>query len=208
MRATVLLLLALTTLGAKPETRCGLERSCLTISPFDHGGSVQMVVEIPTGTIEKWEMSKIDGKLYWEKENDVPRLINYLAYPGNYGFVPGTLLDETRGGDGDPLDVILLGPAIARGSIVSITIVSVLKLMDSGERDDKLIAVPFESLLSDISNIEDMRNGMKEILETWFENYKGSGLIESLGFQDRHSARKILENAVQEYEQSRALSRD
>ena len=53
-----------------------------------------------------------------------------------------------------------------------------------------------------------MRNGMKEILETWFENYNGSGLIESLGFQDRHSARKILENAVQEYEQSRALSRD
>ena len=45
-----------------------------------------------------------------------PREVKYLGYPGNYGMIPRTLLPKELGGDGDPLDVIVLGPAVERGS--------------------------------------------------------------------------------------------
>ena len=45
-----------------------------------------------------------------ELVNDNPRIINYLGYPANYGMIPETLLSRNNGGDGDPLDIVVLGP--------------------------------------------------------------------------------------------------
>lgn len=180
-------------------TQCGSMKSCMTVPLVSDDGHVQMVVEIPSGTNQKWEVSKKDGRLYLEEPGGLPRIINYLSYPGNYGFVPGTLLDESKGGDGDPLDIILIGPTVPRGSVVPVRIVGVLKLVDTGERDDKLIAVPVSAWLSDIRDIDGLYEGMQRILETWFKNYKGKNRMESLGFHNRLIALKILEASTDEF---------
>jgi len=75
--------------------------------------------------LEKWEVDKTDGKMKWEFVDKKPRTINYLGCPGNYGMIPGTLLSKELGGDGDPLDVIVLGPPVERGSIVKCKLTSV-----------------------------------------------------------------------------------
>ena len=60
-------------------------------------------------------------------------------------MIPGTLLPKDRGGVGNPLDVIVLGPAISRGTIVAVKPIGILKLLDDGEQDDKIIATTMDS---------------------------------------------------------------
>ncbi len=102
------------------------------IDPVAGENTVRVVVEIPTGSTQKWEVEKPSGDLKWEFEHGKPRAIQYLGYPGNYGMVPKTLLSEENGGDGDPLDVLVLGPAVPRGSIVEVKIIGLLKMLDKG----------------------------------------------------------------------------
>jgi inorganic pyrophosphatase len=77
-----------------------------------------VVIEIPSGTNEKFEVDKTTRQLKLEILNDgKQRLVNYLPYPFNYGMVPRTLLPKHLGGDGNPLGVIVLGKPIERGTV-------------------------------------------------------------------------------------------
>jgi inorganic pyrophosphatase len=172
------------------------------IPALAENGSVNMVVEIPAGTIDKWEVEE-DGVMRWEFRNDKPRVVQYLGYPGNYGLVPRTLLPYELGGDGDPVDVIALGPAAERGAVLEVRLLGVLKLQDGGEWDDKLLAVTEESPLAaavDVETLEELFPGVTSIVETWFGNYKGPGEIESGGFAGPDEAWKVLEAAITAYE--------
>jgi inorganic pyrophosphatase len=169
-------------------------------------GTVNVVVEIPAGSADKWEVDKRDGALRWELKHGVPRVVRYLGYPGNYGMIPRTLLPKELGGDGDPLDVLVLGPSVARGTIVRARVIGVLELLDGGEQDDKLLAVQDETALGECADLADLRTrfpGVTSIVETWFENYKGPGEIVSKGFADRARAEQILAQAARAFETER-----
>jgi inorganic pyrophosphatase len=169
-------------------------------------GSVNALIEIPAGTNAKWEVNE-EGVLEWEMKDGKPRVVRYLAYPGSYGMVPGTLQSPKDGGDGDPLDVIVLGPALERGALIPVRLIGVLRLRDDDERDDKLIAVQPGSPLGDVSGLSELDErhpGVSRILEIWFENYKGPGRIESGGFADRAEAVRILDRAVASFRHEHA----
>ena len=164
----------------------------------DSFGNVQAVIEIPAGRTEKWEVDKEDGDLKWNLKKGKPRVLKYIGYPGNYGMVPRTLIPKDLGGDGDPLDIILLGPPLNRGDVVSAKLMGVLKLLDNGKQDDKLIAVQLNSPLKKSNSLKDLNEqfpGIKEILEHWFVNYKGYEKIKSNGFRNLKEAEKILKEA-------------
>ena len=165
-------------------------------------GDINVAIEIPTGTREKWEIDKLDGKVKLEFIDSIPRIIDYLGYPGNYGMIPRTIVSKELGGDGDPLDVIVLGEPLDRGSIVKCKIIGVLLLLDRGEIDDKLIAVRSGTSFYKLNNLKDLNeyyNGIPEILQMWFTNYKGPGKMESKGFGDKIEATNILNSAIEEY---------
>lgn len=171
----------------------------LDYTPLAEDGDIFVVVEIPTGSNAKWEVSKPDGRLRREFRDGKPRVVSYLGYPGNYGMIPRTLLPESTGGDGDPLDVIVLGPAVGRGDVIKAKLVGVLKMRDDGEQDDKLIAVQAGTPLYAVNSIEEMDAafpGVTQIIEIWFSNYKGRGEMESLGYGSEAQARKILKTAM------------
>jgi inorganic pyrophosphatase len=180
------------------------------IPALGEDGSVNMVVEIPTGTVDKWEVEE-DGVMRWEFRNDKPRVVRYLGYPGNYGLVPRTLLPYELGGDGDPVDVIALGPAAERGTVLEVRLLGVLKLQDGGEWDDKLLAVQEGTPLAAAVNVETLEElfpGVTSIVETWFSNYKGPGEIESGGFAGPDEAWKVLEAAIAAYEAAETENQD
>jgi inorganic pyrophosphatase len=186
--------------GADSESRrLPAERNLLTGHPARAAdGAVNVVVEIPAGTNAKWETAKDGEGLVWEFEDGRPRVVRYLPYPANYGMVPGTRLALDEGGDGDPLDVVLLGPARARGTVVAGRLVGVLRLLDGGEQDDKLLAVDLSGPLGGVGELAELERdfpGVAQILETWFAHYKGPGRIETRGFGDRAEASAILERA-------------
>lgn len=177
----------------------------IALSPTNEDGTIRAIIEIPTGTSAKWETSKDDPKaVYWELKKNKPRIVNYLGYPGNYGSIPGTALPKELGGDGDPLDVLVIGQAVPRGEIVRVRLIGVLKMLDDGEQDDKLIAVLVEN--SPFSHIESMEqldaefHGVSQIVDLWFANYKGpGGGMKGLGFEDSAAASAVLEAAAANY---------
>ena len=181
------------------------QQDLMEMDAFNADGTVKAIVEIPTGTSAKWEISEEDPKaVYWEYKDGEPRVVNYLGYPGNYGAIPGTALPKELGGDGDPLDVIILGQAVPRGEIVDVRVIGVLKMLDGGEQDDKLIAVLTEA--SPFAHIESMAQldaefpGVSQIIDVWFASYKGpDGGMEGLGFEDAEAALAVLEAAVENF---------
>lgn len=172
------------------------------INPDFENGFVNAVVEIPSGTTEKWEVNKASGQVSWEKRNNVGRVVNYLGYPGNYGMIPQTCLNKENGGDGDPLDIVVLGPSLERGAVVRAKIIGILYLLDNGEQDHKLIAVAPNSPLYNINSIAELNQkyiGISRILEIWFSNYKGPMNMISNGFGNLNHATEILNLALDLY---------
>jgi len=172
------------------------------VDPNVEGQWVNMVVEIPAGSIEKWEVNKTNGKIEPDSLNGETRIIDYLGYPGNYGFIPQSILLKSAGGDGDPIDVLVIGKTLARGTIVRCKIIGALKLLDNGEQDDKLIAISEGSPLSQINSLTELsenHQGTLEIIEVWFTNYKGVNKMKSKGYLGVNEAQKILNSALKGY---------
>jgi inorganic pyrophosphatase len=180
------------------------------VAPRNADGTINVIVEIPTGTVAKWEVTKSNGAVKPEFEDGAPREVRYLGYPGNYGMLPRTLISEARGGEGDPLDVLVLGPAVPRGSIVRAKVLGVLRLLDRGRQDDKIITVLPSSPLAGADDPEQMdRNfpGALSIVKIWFENYKGHGEIASDGYLGPAAAFEVIETAREDFVISKLLKR-
>tara|TARA_R110002124_G_scaffold110042_2_gene263562 strand:+ start:5218 stop:6723 length:1506 start_codon:yes stop_codon:yes gene_type:complete len=178
----------------------------MKIPAMNISNEVNALIEIPTGTSAKWELNRHNThQIIWELKNDKPRIVNYLGYPGNYGTIPSTAMPKELGGDGDPLDVLVLGQSIPRGEVISVRLIAVLKMLDGGEQDDKLIAVisedsPFSGVES-ISQLNSQFPGVLDIIRIWFESYKGpNGDMESQGFGDHIEAMAVLKKSIQAYQ--------
>ncbi len=170
--------------------------------PLHPDGDVTVIIEIPTGTVAKWEVTRAGDAIQWEFKKGKPRIVQYIGYPGNYGTIPKTLLPKEFGGDGDPLDIIVLGPSVARGTVVKAKLIGVLRLLDEGEQDDKLLAVLAKSPLYEASSIEELDAkfpGVSTIVETWFVSYKGAGVIESDGYANKKAAQLLLDASVRAF---------
>jgi inorganic pyrophosphatase len=98
-------------------------------------------------------------------------------------------MDVSRGGDGDPLDVLLISESLPTGSLVEAIPIGTLRLSDRGEIDTKIIAVPLDSSLRvfPASNFQELLldyDPAKRIIEEWFLYYKGYGITELIGWED------------------------
>jgi inorganic pyrophosphatase len=181
---------------------CNNNSNIFNNTPAINDGCVNAIIEISSGEIEKWELNKKSGEIERDSIDGLPRTINYLGYPANYGMVPQTILPKEKGGDGDPLDIIVIGEPVLKGEIIKCKIIGVLKLLDRNEKDDKLIAIAENSSLSSINSMEELNeknNGISKILEIWFSNYKGSNKVISQGYGDQKEALIILNASIKEY---------
>jgi inorganic pyrophosphatase len=150
------------------------------IYPFNEDETINAVIEIPAGTLEKWEVSKDGSQIVQQIENNKIKTINYLAYPFNYGFIPQTFLPVEEGGDGDQLDIIIIGPNIERGSILKVKPIGTIIVMDNNEIDLKIVSLAVNNLeISRSNSIDDLEKqylGLFEIIQIWIENYKGEAI--------------------------------
>jgi len=178
--------------------------------PVNLDGTINVVVEIPAGTTAKYEVVTKNGTIELEQKNGKPRFVQYLGYPCNYGNLPRSILAKKKGGDGDPLDVLLLGPAAPTGSVVKGRAIGILSLVDGGEVDDKVVAVMQTGPFATVSSIDDLNRrfpGVTSILQTWFTSYKGVDkdgklALSSPGFKGRAAAIKAIGDAVLDFETS------
>ena len=100
----------------------------------------------------------------------------------------------------------MLGPSIERGSVQPAKVIGVIRMLDRGEQDDKLIAVDPESWFGHINSIDELEfsyPGVLTILTTWLESYKGPGLVKIQGMKSADEAHEILTRAVESYKSRR-----
>ena len=163
----------------------------IPLRPEPDSGLFNFFIEIPAGTNQKWEVNSDTGELEWEVKNGKKRLVMFLPYPGNYGFLPQTL-----GGDGDPIDVVTMDVSSERGTINPIRIIGGMNFFDGGDEDIKLIGFTDASVFSKYESIEELllkKPGAVSIFREWFESYKKPGKMIFHGFISREDAiQKVL----------------
>ncbi len=153
------------------------------------GDALNVIVEIPAGTNHKIEYRTETGFSNDTLLGGSTRIINFLPYPGNYGFVPNTLMDKDRGGDGDPLDVLVICESVPTGTLLAVKPIGALLLRDRGEIDTKIIAVPQDSSLrvfqpENFLEFALEQDAARSIIEAWFLNYKGPKQTELIRWED------------------------
>ena len=161
---------------------------------FSKQGNVNCIIEIPAGTNHKIEYDYLSNSFPCDRRNGKDRIIQFIPYPANYGFVPSTLMDKERGGDGDALDVFVIASAIKTATVVECKIVGVCKFLDAGEQDDKLIAIPVDESLQIVkgNSIALMDSAALEIIKMWLLNYSSDEMIFQ-GWGESEEAKDIIE---------------
>ncbi|HEX8390166.1 MAG TPA: inorganic diphosphatase [Candidatus Saccharimonadales bacterium] len=165
------------------------------LTPGDiDAGVVNTVVEIPEGSRLKVE---------WDREHAAFMLDRVepaiFAKPCNYGFIPQTL-DE----DGDELDALILCPEpLPTGVWLEAKIIGVMKFVDDGEVDDKIVVVPADNRDDGnaISSLDDIPQWVKQA-EHHFTHYKdlkkpGSTVVQSWG--DVDEAKVVIRECIERY---------
>ena len=157
--------------------------------------TVNALVEIPQGSRTKYEIDKTTGLL------KVDRIIySSFHYPVNYGFIPQTL-----GLDGDPLDILILcSQSIQPLCLVEATIIGNMQMIDSGEEDDKIIAVASKDpSVNHITDIDELPKHFFNELKNYFEQYKvlENKQVQIDNFQNKQEAYKIINDAIALYKE-------
>ena len=167
------------------------------LTPGDYKkGELNVVIEIPTGS---------NNKIEWDRERACFMLdrVEPMAFakPCNYGFIPQTI-DE----DGDELDVLMItDQPLTTGIWMKAKILGVMKFVDGGEVDDKIICVPADDRNNGdcYEKLEDLPKQTLKQIEFHFNHYKDlkkPGTTEVKGFEDVESAKKVIAAAIERYE--------
>ncbi len=125
---------------------------------------VRMIVEIPKNSTNKYEYDPALGVFRLDRP-----LYSPMHYPGDYGFIPGTLA-----GDGDPMDIIaLVENASFPGCLIEVRPIGVLNMLDQDAMDQKVLAVPHKSpRYLEVHAAEQVAPHIRRELEHFFEIYK------------------------------------
>jgi inorganic pyrophosphatase len=128
------------------------------------------MIECPAGSSIKYTYDVKKKELVPHTNDDgSAKRHPFLPYPANYGFVPGTVVDEASGGDGGGLDILVLCEALPAGSIIDVDVIGLLCISTDVAIDDILLAVPRDRVLRtmDVMHVKDLPDGVVSMVKTW-----------------------------------------
>lgn len=158
---------------------------------------VPAVIEVPKGSKTKYELDKKSGLLRVDRI-----LFSSVHYPANYGFIPQTYCD-----DKDPLDILVLGQdPVVPLAIMWAKPIGVMKMVDQGETDDKIIAVhAHDPEYNHYNSIDDLPPHRMTEVQRFFEDYKilENKKVKVESFLNCDQARIVIKEAVDLYSKCR-----
>lgn len=165
--------------------------------PKDESREFYTAIEIPAGSFTKYEIDAKTGHIVVDRFQSMP-----VAYPANYGSITSSL-----GGDGDPLDAIVYTrEPIVPGAIVRVRAIGVLKMIDGGDVDNKIVAVPttkIDPTYDNIKEISDLPKLEQDRLQAFFRVYKqlpdARKVVEVGGFENAEVAKNEVAAALKAY---------
>lgn len=154
---------------------------------------VNGIIEIPKNTRAKYELDKESGLLILDRV-----LFASIYYPANYGFIPQTYCD-----DKDPLDIVVLSQiSVVPMCIVPSRVIGVMRMLDGGELDDKIIAVAENDMsVNHIQDISELPSHFFKELRNFFEDYKKleNKTVQVEDFQKADVAKQIVQKSIEDY---------
>ena len=151
------------------------------------------VIEIEKGSKNKYELDKETGHIILDRI-----LYTSTHYPANYGLIPRTYAD-----DGDPLDVLVVcSENILPMSLVRCYPIGVMTMMDSGKRDEKIIAIPFEDpTYNEYRDISELPAHIYNEMRHFFTVYKSLEGKETIvdDVAGAEQARQVIQSALDAY---------
>jgi inorganic pyrophosphatase len=152
-------------------------------------GRLTVVVEIPTGSRNKYEMDHETGRIVLDR-----MLFTATRYPADYGFIEGTLAE-----DGDPLDaLVFVGEPTFPGCRIRARPVGLFRMWDEKGRDDKVLCVPLQDpAWSHVERLDDLRPTLRAEIEHFFAVYKDleGKPTGTEGFRDLEEALTVVAEA-------------
>jgi inorganic pyrophosphatase len=164
------------------------------LSPGKHPPElVSAVVEIPAGSRNKYELDKDSGLIKLDRV-----LYSAVHYPGDYGFIPRTLhLDN------DPCDVlVLINEPTFPGCLMDVRPIGVLRMLDRGEPDDKILSVPaHDPFYGEYFDIADIPQHYLKEVEHFFRIYKDleGRRVQTVGWEKSQAALRIVAESIERY---------
>ena len=160
----------------------------------DTPAHVTAVIEIPAKSRNKYELDKQTGLLKLDRV-----LYSAMHYPGDYGFIPRTLAE-----DGDPADILVrINEPTFPGCTIDARPIGVLRMLDRGEADDKILAVPrHDPYYNDYHDLTDVSAHYLKEVEHFFHVYKDleGKRVEILGWEKAEVARRLITESVERYD--------
>ncbi len=155
--------------------------------------SINVIIEIPKGSKNKYEIDKATGLIALDRVSHTTQ-----DFPVDYGFVPQTLWD-----DGDALDVIVLTTApLFPGVLVRVRPIAVMNMIDSGDADAKIIAVPVDDpRWKTTQDLKDVNPHTLKEIEHFYKTYKDlqNKVVKIEGIEDKAAAEKAFERGIELY---------
>jgi inorganic pyrophosphatase len=152
---------------------------------------INVIIEVPRGSANKYEYNKKLGVVQLDRV-----LYAAMSYPGDYGFIPSTL-----GGDGDPIDVVMLSTyPFLPGVLVEARVIGMLEMTDDKGEDTKVLAVPAQDpRFSEVKELNEVASHTLAEIEHFFLEYKtleGKKVL-SEGWRDREAAYAVIVEAIE-----------
>ena len=167
------------------------------ISPGEKD-KMNVIVEINKGSKNKYEIDKETGLIALDRAAHTAQ-----DFPFDYGFVPQTLWH-----DNDPVDVIILATfPLMPGVLVKVRPVAIMNMTDSGEGDDKIIAVPVsDPRWDEVADLSDLNKHTLKEIEHFYSTYKKlqNKEVEVHGFKGKSAAEAAFEQGKRLYEEKYA----
>ncbi|HSL10162.1 MAG TPA: inorganic diphosphatase [Actinomycetota bacterium] len=150
---------------------------------------LRVVVEIPKGSRNKYEMDHETGEIFLDR-----MLFTSMQYPADYGFIEGTL-----GGDGDPLDaLVFMGEPTFPGCRIRVRAIGLFRMEDEKGEDEKIICVPpRDPSWGHMEELNAFPMSLQNEIEHFFQVYKDleGKKVSTGGFEDRSSAERVIADA-------------
>jgi inorganic pyrophosphatase len=146
-----------------------------------------VVIEIPRGSRNKYEVDHVTGRVYLDRVLFTP-----FVYPVDYGYFENTL-----GLDGDPVDaLVLLEYPVYPGVGVKVRPVGVLNMSDEAGSDAKIVCVPYKDpRWAHIKDLSDVPEQTRNELHHFFSRYKDlepGKFVNIEGWDDAKEAEQII----------------
>ncbi len=154
---------------------------------------LQAYITSPAGTNARFTYDAGKGKIVAHYTTPKDSLLQFLPYPGNYGFIPGTMADTARGGDGQPLDILVLAQATEASKTQEVIPVAVVHIAKPTGTDFCVIAVPSRpsERIIDVTTYAGLAKkfpAVKQILNLWFMHHDGQNQNRIMSWKDEKAA--------------------